>query len=167
MAVYSISVRQSEVEKAQRWPVAFLRGVVVSTLKMACPDSAEMCLTLTTDSRMQTLNAQYRGIDKPTDVLAFALEDGEQFTLPEGMPRQLGDVIVSLNTTRRQAEEAGNSFQSELAWVVCHGTLHLLGFDHQTQEQLNEMRAYERRVLTALQIDRSWPELWPEEQKVI
>jgi len=61
----------------------------------------------------------------------------------------------------RQAQESGNSVESELAWVICHGSLHLLGFDHQTAEQLAEMRSWERTVLNSLGIERTWPELWP------
>jgi probable rRNA maturation factor len=160
-------VRQSDLAKPDRWPVSFLRRVVNNTLQAHCQGPAEVSLTLTTDPRMHQLNSQYRGIDKPTDVLAFALEEGEQFHLPAGMPRQLGDVVVSLDTTRRQAAESGNSFESELAWVICHGTLHLLGFDHQNPQELSAMRDAERRVLAALNVDRNWPELWPEENNAL
>ena len=156
-------MRQGDVDKPQRWPVSFLRKVIRTTLRLApCSQDAELCLTLTTDRNIQSLNSRYRGLDKPTDVLAFALEDGEALPIPAGMPRQLGDIVVSLETTLRQARSSGNAVESELAWVICHGTLHLLGFDHQNFEQLSHMRERERQVLEALSIDRDWPELFPE-----
>ncbi|MBT9584753.1 rRNA maturation RNase YbeY [bacterium] len=159
-----VMVRQGDVDPSQRWPLSFLRSVVRTTLRLApCPEDAELSLTLTTDRGIQDLNARYRGLDKPTDVLAFAMEDGEPLPLLPGVPRQLGDIVVSLDTTLRQAQENQTTPQSELAWVICHGTLHLLGFDHQDFEQLSHMRAREREVLTALAIDRNWPELYPEE----
>ena len=110
-----------------------------------------MSLTLTGDERIQQLNSQYRGLDKATDVLSFAFEDepttGPRLRWPEGMPRQLGDVIVSLDTTYRQAEHNGSTPLAELAWVICHGTLHLLGYDHQNDEQRQRMRECERVAL--------------------
>ena len=161
---HSVTVRQSEIPSDRRRPLAFLRKVALTTLKLApCLENAELCLTLTDDDGIQSLNARYRGQDKSTDVLSFRLEDEQEsgFWLPEGMPRPLGDVIVSLDTVERQAAESANSVESELAWVICHGTLHLLGFDHRTDAELQEMRERERTVLSALGIARSWPELWP------
>lgn len=161
---HSVTVRQGDVVKERRRPLSFLRKVVLTTLHTApCEEDTEVCLTLTDDAGIQSLNLHYRGQDKPTDVLAFRLDDEQEsgFWLPEGVSRPLGDVIVSLDTVERQAHENGNSLESELAWVICHGSLHLLGFDHQTDEQLAEMRAWERSVLDSLGIERSWPELWP------
>ena len=159
-----MTVRQGDVVKERRRPLSFLRKVVLTTLQLTpCDGDVELCLTLTDDAGIQSLNGHYRGQDKPTDVLAFRLEDEQDsgFWLPEGVSRPLGDVIVSLDTVERQAQESGNSVESELAWVICHGSLHLLGFDHQTAEKLAEMRAWERTVLHSLGITRSWPELWP------
>lgn len=165
---YSISIRQPDLERSQRWPVSFLRRVVRTTLStLGCADDLEMSLTLTDDAHIRLLNSRYRCLDQATDVLAFALEEGDAFELPLGLPRQLGDVVVSLETTRRQAQESGNPLESELAWVITHGTLHLLGYDHQTHEQLMEMREQERKVLDFLKISRHWPELWPAEERMI
>lgn len=161
-----MTVRQSDVVKERRRPLSFLRKVVLTTLKTSgCQEDTEVSLTLTDDAGIQSLNSHYRGQDKPTDVLSFRLEDEQEsgFWIPEGVSRPLGDVIVSLDTVERQAQENGNSVESELAWVICHGCLHLLGFDHQTTEQLAEMRDWERKVLDSLGIPRSWPELWSVE----
>lgn len=152
---HSVTLRQGDVGKERRRPLAFLRKVALTTLKLApCKEDAEFCLTLTNDASIQALNARYRGMDKPTDVLAFRLEDEQEsgFWLPEGVPRPLGDVIVSLDTVERQAAEHGKTVEAELAWVICHGTLHLLGYDHQTDEQMATMRERERAVLGALHL---------------
>lgn len=163
---YSITVQQRDIDKSQRWPVSFLKQVVRTTLHLApCREDAEVSLTLTTDRRIRQLNARYRGIDQATDVLAFALEEGDGFHLPEGIPRQLGDIVVSLETTGVHSQQSQNNLKSELAWVICHGTLHLLGFDHQTEDQLKAMRERERAILETLQIPRDWPELWPSQER--
>ena len=160
---HHISLCQRDLPKEQRWSLAFLRQVVRTALEVGnCQDPAEVSLTLTHDREIQRLNRDYRGQDKPTDVLSFALEEGPAFPRLPGQPRLLGDVVVSLDTTCRQAQEGGNDLKSELAWVVVHGTLHLLGFDHQTSEQLEQMRALERDILGRLQVGRMWPQLWPE-----
>jgi probable rRNA maturation factor len=152
---HTVWLRQGDVGKERRRPLAFLRKVALTTLKLApCKEDAEFCLTLTNDSSIQALNARYRGLDKPTDVLAFRLEDEQEsgFWLPQGVPRPLGDVIVSLDTVERQAAQHGKTLEAELAWVICHGTLHLLGYDHQTDEQEASMREREQVVLGALQL---------------
>lgn len=155
-----VTVRQGDLPKEKRWPLKFLRGVVEKALLQGkCLGPSELGLTLTTDAEIRRLNATYRGLDKATDVLAFALEEGPPMALPEGMPRQLGDVIVSLETVERQAGEFGNSLESELAWVICHGTLHLLGFDHQDEAQLGLMREQERQVFEQLGLQRCWGDL--------
>lgn len=160
---HHIRLRQRDLPLKQRWPLAFLRQIVSTALTVGgCTEAAEVSVTLTGDGQIQRLNRDYRNQDKPTDVLSFALEEGPAFPRPPGQPRWLGDVVVSLDTTCRQAEEGGNDLKSELSWVLAHGTLHLLGFDHQTMEQLEQMRALERLILERLQVGRTWPQLWPE-----
>ena len=99
---------------------------------------------------MRELNRDYRGKDKPTDVLSFAFEEGEALLLPPGAPRMLGDVILSLPTIRRQASTHGQTYARECAWALCHGTLHLLGYDHETDSEEEAMRGVESRVLGGL-----------------
>ncbi len=110
-----------------------------------------MSLTLTDDARIRSLNAEYRGLDKATDVLSFAFEEAGPYQIA-GLPRQIGDVIISIETTYRQAEEHGSTPEAELAWVVCHGTLHLLGFDHQDESQRDVMRRIEQLALDRAQL---------------
>jgi len=104
--------------------------------------SYEVSLRLTTDTEIQTLNSQYRQQDKPTDVLAFASLEAN---LPQSeemlasMPLYLGDIIVSVDTAQRQAQQQEHSLSTELAWLTAHGLLHLLGWDHPDEESLMEM----------------------------
>ncbi|BAY11748.1 rRNA maturation RNase YbeY [Calothrix sp. NIES-2098] len=102
----------------------------------------EIGLRLTDDAEIQSLNAQYRQQDKPTDVLAFAAlevdcpQNEEMFA---SMPLYLGDIVVSVDTAKRQAQQQQHSLQTELAWLVAHGLLHLLGWDHPDEESLERM----------------------------
>lgn len=104
--------------------------------------SYEVSLRLTTDTEIQTLNSQYREQDKPTDVLAFAsleanLPQSEEML--RSMPLYLGDIIVSVDTAQRQAQQQEHSLSTELAWLTAHGLLHLLGWDHPDEQSLMEM----------------------------
>lgn len=148
-----VRVTQREVSPGSRFPVSFLRRVAVIAARLGgCAGAAEISLRLTHDTGMRRLNRDYRGLDKPTDVLAFALEDSDpRPPLPPGCPRVLGDVVVSVETAQRQAAEHDVELRREVAWLVSHGVLHLLGFDHQTREQLAQMRRLEERVQEQLE----------------
>lgn len=102
----------------------------------------ELSLRLTDDREIQTLNAQYRQQDKPTDVLAFAmLEDAQPQSdeVQSSLPLYLGDIVISLDTAKKQAQSQGHSLQTELVWLASHGLLHLLGWDHPDDESLIQM----------------------------
>lgn len=108
---------------------------------------SELSILLTDDASVQELNRTYRATDAPTDVLSFSQAEGDEFTRPDGASPHLGDVIVSLETARRQAMEHGVELQDETAHLVVHGMLHLLGYDHETPEEETVMRAHEDAVL--------------------
>lgn len=114
-------------------------------------DEAEVSLVLVNDNYIRDLNLQYRGIDSPTDVLSFAMLEGEPLRGGETM---LGDVVISLQAARRQAEEYGHSFRREVAYLTIHGVLHLLGFDHQTEDERRIMRHNEEELLARLKLFR-------------
>lgn len=102
----------------------------------------ELSLRLTDDIAIQVLNAQYRHKDQPTDVLAFAALEVNYPQLGESsldLPLYLGDIVVSVETAQRQAQEDGYSLKQELAWLAAHGLLHLLGWDHPNDESLIRM----------------------------
>lgn len=104
-------------------------------------------MVFVSDGRMRDLNNRYRQIDRPTDVLSFPAMDGET-AFPED--RSLGDVIISVETAWRQAEEAGHPLEAELDRLLVHGLLHLLGHDHQTAAERKQMQSRERRLLKSL-----------------
>ncbi|AEG16158.1 metalloprotease ybeY [Desulfofundulus kuznetsovii DSM 6115] len=117
------------------------------------PQHAEVSLVFVDDEYIHRLNREYRGVDRPTDVLSFAMQEGEP--MPEaGEETLLGDVVISLETARRQSEEYGHSFEREVAFLVAHGVLHLLGYDHQTEEEGREMREKEEAILVRLGLSR-------------
>jgi probable rRNA maturation factor len=97
---------------------------------------AELSVLLCKDPEIHALNRDYRGKDKPTDVLAFALREGEAGHLAGD---HLGDVVISVDTAGRQARERGISLKSEAITLLAHGLLHLLGWDHQTDEEEERM----------------------------
>lgn len=101
-------------------------------------EEAELSVLLCDDATIHALNRDYRGKDRPTDVLAFAMRDGEHGELA---PQLLGDVVVSLETARRQAAEHDRSTVDEVTYLLAHGLLHLLGYDHQTAAEDRKMRA--------------------------
>ena len=117
--------------------------------------STEVSLVLASDEYIHALNREYRGIDTPTDVLSFALNEGDEPVVFDG-PEEilLGDIIISMDTATRQATEYGHSLERELAYLTVHGILHLLGYDHMVEEEKWEMRREEERVLSLLGINR-------------
>jgi rRNA maturation RNase YbeY len=109
-------------------------------------DRADYCATITfiRDRAMRQLNRDYRYIDQPTDVLAFAYHDQMSDNEPDHNPTFLGDVVISVETAARYASEQGITFATEVNWLVIHGLLHLAGYDHETDN--GEMRRLERRL---------------------
>jgi probable rRNA maturation factor len=102
----------------------------------------ELSLRLTDDVAIQVLNAQYRHKDQPTDVLAFAALEVNYPQWGESsldLPLYLGDIVISVETAQRQAQEGRHSLKQELAWLATHGLLHLLGWDHPNEESLARM----------------------------
>lgn len=112
----------------------------------------ELTLRLTNDTEIQGLNAQYRQLNQPTDVLAFAaLEvDYPQLQSPIPSPIYLGDIVISIDTAQRQAQQQGHNLTYELVWLAAHGLLHLLGWDHPTEEHLHQMLAQQEKLLQSI-----------------
>ena len=113
-------------------------------------NDVEISLTYTDDAGIKKLNAEFRGIDKATDVLSFPLTDFEGTDEPpvDEPAIGLGDIVISLETAKRQAEEFGHSFEREVAFLTVHSMLHLLGYDHVDSEENDaEMRRRQREIL--------------------
>jgi probable rRNA maturation factor len=104
---------------------------------------AELSILLCDDGTIHELNRDFRKKDKPTDVLAFAMREGEH---ADPTSNVLGDVVVSIDTARRQAAERGRSVKSEVTFLLAHGLLHLLGYDHRTDAEEREMNALTERL---------------------
>jgi len=112
----------------------------------SCGDDIEVSILLTDDEHIKELNRDYRGIDEPTDVLAFAQMEGEPIgcEMNDGL---LGDVVISVETAQRQAEEHGHSLDEEIDVLLAHGLLHLLGYDHENSEDAKVMFAKQEEIL--------------------
>lgn len=130
----------------------WLRRAVETTLVFEGVDyPAELSLLVTGDETVHELNRTYRGIDQPTDVLAFALAEGDSsFHSPPDGVTHLGEVIISSPQAARQAEEQTHSLKRELAMLAIHGILHLLGYDHQQPAEKQSMSIREAEILARL-----------------
>ena len=135
-----------------------LETVVKTVLEMeGVKKNVNVYITLTDNANIQVINAEHRNIDKPTDVLSFPMferEEVEGLKVEDDQEDILGDIIVSLEKVKEQAEEYGHSFKRELAYLVTHGMLHLLGYDHMIEEEKVVMRKREEEILGALEITR-------------
>lgn len=119
------------------------------------PANAEVSVMLVDDASIHSLNLQYRNVDRATDVLSFAMMEGEDFPELEDIDAvPLGDIVISLERAREQAEEYGHSFEREVAFLAVHGMCHLLGYDHQTESDRIQMREKEESVLMRLNLTR-------------
>jgi probable rRNA maturation factor len=114
--------------------------------------SVEISLVFSDDDEVRDLNREYRGLDEPTDVLSFAQEEGDPAPslIARGLPRLLGDVVISVERAEAQAAEYGHSFRREVAYLAVHGLLHLLGYDHETVAERELMRQKEEAALIDL-----------------
>lgn len=121
-------------------------------------DGAEVSVTIVNNEEIQKINKEYRGKDYPTDVISFALEEdveGEVEIIGADMPPVLGDIIISVDKAREQAEEYGHSLMRELGFLTVHGFLHLLGYDHMTEEEEKEMFTKQKEILNRYGLSRS------------
>ena len=118
-------------------------------------ENGEVSVTLTNNEYIHTLNKEYRGIDRPTDVLSFALNESEEPEMVDGPAvNVLGDLIISVERAEEQAADYGHSLRREVAFLTVHGMLHLLGYDHMEDEEREEMEAEQRFVMEKLRIPR-------------
>ena len=133
---------------------------------IGCPYEAEVNLLLTHDREIHELNLQYRNMDRPTDVLSFPMLDYEipgDFSGFDDMPDYfdpdsgellLGDVVISLDRVKAQAEEYGHSVRREYAFLIAHSMLHLFGFDHMEEDERTVMEQKQRDIMEKIQIMR-------------
>lgn len=111
-------------------------------------------LIIVDNEYIHELNKNYRGIDRETDVITFALEDEDSLIMPEEVERNLGDIYISIDKARSQAEEYGHGLLRELSFLAVHGFYHLLGYDHMTEEEEKVMFKKQEEVLEDYGITR-------------
>lgn len=116
---------------------------------------SEISVVLSDDEHIRELNKHHRGMDKPTNVLSFP---AARMKAPAGGPRMLGDVVIAFETVEREAAEEAKSFGDHLSHLVVHGVLHLLGYDHEDDEEAEIMEARERKILAKLGIPDPYAE---------
>ena len=136
-------------QKSRKISKIQLRKVAQKILNAsACPE-AHLSILIVDDAAIQEINRDYLNKDRPTNVISFAMQEGEGGGF---QPDLLGDVVISAETAARDACEAQNSFESELYFLLLHGILHLLGYDHErgTEEDAKLMEAREREVFTLI-----------------
>ncbi|MDO5096018.1 MAG: rRNA maturation RNase YbeY [Peptostreptococcaceae bacterium] len=118
----------------------------------------EISLTFVDDEEIQNLNREYRQKDVPTDVLSFPMLEIEDFDNLEDLaqfgPILLGDIIISMPTAKNQAKEYGHSIKREIAFLICHSILHLLGYDHIDEDERKEMEKMQSDIMNAVNITR-------------
>ncbi len=126
---------------------AMAREIVAACVAESGFDArSDVSLRLTDDAEVQKLNARWRGLDKPTNVLSFPAAPAER----EAEASILGDIALAFETTAREADEAGISLADHYRHLVAHGFLHLIGYDHETDQEAERMEALEKRVLARL-----------------
>lgn len=142
----------------QTWEHWFSQWLEALQPTLPKAEGYELTLRLTDDAEIQTLNAQYRHKNQPTDVLSFAALEVNSPQLPIqmqlSMPLYLGDVVISVETANRQAQQQGHSIKTELAWLASHGLLHLLGWDHPDEESLQEMLNQQETLVELVELTR-------------
>lgn len=144
-----LSIRRGPHEGVSRAAVRRWAERMLADLEL---EDRELSVLLTNDAEIHVLNRDYRGKDRPTDVLAFAMGEGEgsEFAGP-----LLGDVVISVETARRQANRRKRELGAELRMLLAHGLLHLIGWDHQTDEEDRRMKARTRALCrVAMQTSR-------------
>lgn len=133
--------------------ISTVKEVLERGLKKEKLKNVSFNIILVDNEYIHKLNKDYRNIDRETDVITFALEDDDSVILPDN-DRILGDIYISIDKARSQAEEYGHSFKRELCFLAVHGFYHLLGYDHQTKEEEEIMFKKQEEVLEEYGVTR-------------
>jgi probable rRNA maturation factor len=141
-------VRVSSSREPEPLALDAFESLAVLALRMEdAPDAVELSVALADADEIARLNAAYRGVEGPTDVLSFGCDEPEPVTSDE--PISIGDVVIAPEVAQRQALDLGNTVESELDLLLVHGVLHLLGYDHGSDEDAAAMQAREGAILAA------------------
>jgi probable rRNA maturation factor len=140
-------IRESSLWDAETGVDALLRQALDAAAQTLSTSAAELAIVLSDDSAVRRLNSEWRGIDKPTNVLSFPSPGAH----PDG-PRLLGDIVIAYETTAREARDEHKPFAHHLSHLAVHGFLHLLGYDHENDADAEAMEACERTILARLDV---------------
>ena len=145
--------RQDKLEVSEEL-IEKIKDIIIECLDYeGYDDNYEVSLSFVDNKEIHELNREYRGVDRVTDVLSFPLlsDDFEDVELEE---ESLGDIVVSLERALEESIEYNHSFEREVCFLICHSMFHLLGYDHDTDENTKEMREKEEHILNKLNITR-------------
>ena len=140
------------------------KAVTLALQRASLPDilqgrDIEVSIVLANDDLVHVLNREYRGKDKPTNVLSFAAIDAEGPDIPEGEAFHIGDVVMALETIERETLEQSKTFEDHFIHMMVHGTLHLVGYDHIEDEDANNMEKLEIAILAEMGIENPYTEI--------
>lgn len=125
-----------------------LKSVIKTVLETEGLSSAyEVSITFVDKDEIHQLNKEFRNVDRPTDVLSFPMDTD---FIVEGVDAMLGDIVICMDVAKEQANDLGHSLDREIMYLTCHSTLHLLGYDHMTDDEKREMRSREKEVMKIL-----------------
>ncbi len=162
MIEFIIENEQDKVEFTDELSDVLQRAVMTVMEVLDCADTdCEVSVLITDDEGIREINKETRGIDSPTDVLSFPIlefdDDGvmiEESGDYDGELLLLGDIVISLERAKNQAEEYGHSLLREVGFLAAHSTLHLMGFDHKEDTDTAVMRAHEKSVMEKMKLER-------------
>lgn len=158
--------KETEIELDFDYEEIIKKVVLYALDYIKCPYETEVNVTLTDNQTIHEVNKEYRDIDRPTDVLSFPMidydnpgdfsivDDSMDYFDPETGELILGDIMISLEKVKEQAEAYGHSRQRELGFLVAHSMLHLFGYDHMVEEEAKVMEAKQREIMDDLKIFR-------------
>ncbi len=157
MSLHTIEIQIDEQFQEQVQSAPLRLAALAPLIHQQVEEACDLVVVVTDDEALHALNRRHRGVDAPTDVLAFPDETRGPFVNAPGRPRYLGDVIISFSRAEAQAREAGHAVQAELQLLAVHGVLHLLGYDDIDSEQRARMWAVQAEIMAALEIDVNLP----------
>jgi probable rRNA maturation factor len=142
---------------------AIIQRAIAAAAEIADADvgDAELAVMLTDDSGIRTLNCNWRGIDKPTNVLSFPALQPTGAGGPDDAPRMLGDIAIAYETTRKEADDEQKPFDHHLSHLAVHGFLHLIGYDHENDDDAEAMETLEAEILAQLGIPNPYADRHP------
>ena len=138
-----------------------MRAAIAAAAGALSTPPGEVSIVLTDDSAIRLLNREWRGIDQPTNVLSFPALQPTGAIGPDDAPRMLGDIAIAFETTRREADEEQKPFDHHLSHLAVHGFLHLIGYDHENDDDAETMEALETEILAQLGIPNPYADRDP------